>query len=125
VTSLFDTSVLIDVLRGRASAVDLLRQALHEGPIFASEITRIEILVGMQPKEERETRLLFTTLTWQPLTADIAEQAGALGRTWRPSHRNIDIADLIIAATAMSGGHEIYTRNVKHFPMFSKLVAPY
>ncbi len=49
----------------------------------------------------------------------------ALGREWLPSHHTIDSADLAIAATAVCTNARLLTRNVKHFPMFTDLQAPY
>jgi predicted nucleic acid-binding protein len=42
-----------------------------------------------------------------------------------PGNRGIDTADLAIAATAMALDVRLLTRNVKHFPMFAGLAAPY
>ncbi len=47
------------------------------------------------------TRALLSTLVWHPVDAEMAEQAGALGREWLPSHHTIDSAALAIAATAV------------------------
>ncbi|MGH2379512.1 MAG: hypothetical protein ACRDGT_13730 [Candidatus Limnocylindria bacterium] len=79
----------------------------------------------MRAAEEEATRSLLSTLTWHPVDADVAEQAGALGRRWLPSHSTIDGADLAIAATAIRGGLRLLTRNVRHFPMFAELRSPY
>jgi predicted nucleic acid-binding protein len=88
-------------------------------------MTRLEILAGMRPIEEDQTRLLLSTLTWHPVDADVAEEAGALGRTWLPSHHAIDGADLAIAATAIRLGARLLTLNTRHFPMFAALQPPY
>jgi predicted nucleic acid-binding protein len=125
VTVLVDTSILIDYLRGHDAAAQLLEGKRAEGPLHASEITRLEILAGMRPKEEQLTRTLLSTLVWHPVDAEIAEDAGALGRQWLPSHHTIDGADLAIAATAIRLRSELLTRNVKHFPMFADLRRPY
>jgi predicted nucleic acid-binding protein len=125
VSALIDTSVLIDFLRGITAAGEALEQARKEGPLRASEITRLEVLSGMQLAEEHETRLLLSTLVWHPVDAEIAEEASALGRRWLPGHRAIDSADLAIAATAIRTDSRLMTLNVKHFPMFTGLKAPY
>lgn len=122
---LIDTSVLIDFLRGHGNASELLERERSADVLHASEITRLEILAGMRPAEEDETRALLSTLVWHPVDADIAEEAGSLGRRWLPSHHTIDSADLAIAATAICTGTELLTRNVRHFPMFAALQAPY
>lgn len=124
-TALVDTSVLIDYLRGHAPAAELLEAERAAAPLHASEMTRLEVLAGMRSSERRRTNLLLSTLVWHSVDSEIAEQAGALGRKWLPSHRAIDGADLAIAATAIRLGARLLTRNVKHFPMFSGLLPPY
>lgn len=125
VTALVDTSILIDHLRGNPSAAHLLETERRAGSLHASEITRLEILAGMRPEEEQGTRSLLSTLAWHEVDAAVAEEAGALGRRWLPSHRGLDSADLAIAATAILVGARLLTRNVRHFPMFPRLRAPY
>ena len=124
-TALVDTSVLIDYLRGHQGAADLLEQERAAAPLHASEITRLEILAGMRTAEEDGTRSLVSTLIWHPVDAEVAEEAGSLGRRWLPSHHSIDSADLAIAATAIRLGVRLLTRNVRRFPMFTDLHAPY
>ena len=124
-TALLDTSVLIDYLRGNQQAAALLERERAAGPLQASEITRLEVLAGMRSNEEDATRGLLSVLQWHSVDADVAEDAGALGRQWLPSHHTIDGADLAIAATAIRTGSRLLTRNVRHFPMFPDLQAPY
>ena len=122
---LVDTSVIVDYLRGHPGAERVLEVARVDAPLHASEITRLEILAGMRLDEEDATRSLLSTLIWHPVDADVAEEAGALGRQWLRSHHNIDGADLAIAATTIRTGSRLLTRNVRHFPMFIGLQAPY
>ncbi len=124
-TALIDTSILIDYLRGDERAASLLQAERQRAPLHASEITRLEVLAGMRPKEETGTRLLLSTLVWHPVDEAIAEAAGALGREWLASHGGIDSADLAIAATALALDATLMTRNVRHFPMFAGLASPY
>lgn len=124
-SALVDTSVLIDYLRGHRGAGQLLERERAAAPLHASEITRLEVLAGMRATEKEGTRALLSTLIWHPLDADVAEEAGALGRRWLPSHHTIDTADLAIAATAIRSGSRLLTRNVRHYPMFTDLQLPY
>ncbi|MHB8505594.1 MAG: PIN domain-containing protein [Acidimicrobiales bacterium] len=124
-TVLVDTSVLIDYLRGHEQAAAVLERERVAGPLQASEITRLEVLAGMRADEEDATRSLLSALAWHPVDADVAEDAGALGRRWLPSHPTIDGADLAIAATALRCGSRLLTRDVRHFPMFPDLRPPY
>jgi predicted nucleic acid-binding protein len=124
-TALVDTSVLIDYLRGHQPAAALLERERTASPLHASEMTRLEILAGTRSAESRRTGLLLSTLVWHPVDTQLAEEAGALGRTWLPGHHTTDGADLAIAATAIRVGARLLTRNVKHFPMFADLAPPY
>lgn len=85
----------------------------------------MEVLAGMRAPEEMATRALFGAFAWHPVNESVAEVAGELGRQWLPGNRGIDSADLAIAATVVALNARLLTRNVKHFPMFEGLSAPY
>ena len=120
---LWDTSIVIDVLRGYAPALAYAR-TLDRAPI-CSEITRVEVLRGVRSNERRPTERLLGSVDWAPLDEAIARRAGELGRTWRRSHPGVATADLVIAATAAGLGLELATLNIRHFPMFADLQPPY
>lgn len=124
-TVLVDTSILIDYLRGHQGAADLLHGEREVQPLHASEITRLEVLAGMRPAEERSTHSLLSTFRWHSVDEKVSEKAGELGRAWLPSHRGVDGADLAIAATAVLLSARLLTLNVRHFPMFADLTRPY
>lgn len=120
---LLDTSVVIDLLRAFPAALRYSR-ALDEAPV-CSEITRVEVLRGVRSAERTDTERLFRTMRWMALDEAIARRAGEMGRAWRRSHPGIGTPDLVIAATAEETGLELATLNVRHFPMFKGLRAPY
>jgi predicted nucleic acid-binding protein len=120
---LFDTSVVIDILRGAAPAIAYAR-TLPEPPT-CSEITRVEVIRGLRSGERRATERLFAALRWVAVDEMIARRAGELGRRFCRSHPGLATADLIIAATVEELGLELATLNVRHFPMISGLTAPY
>jgi predicted nucleic acid-binding protein len=115
--------VLVDHLRALAPASAYIA-ALEEQPV-CSEVSRIEILQGLRSAERSATEALFSLIEWLPVDEQIARRAGELGRHWRASHPGVGIADLAIAATAEQINAQLATRNVKHFPMFTGLQAPY
>lgn len=119
----FDTSVLIDVLRGDATALGYVR-TLKDVPI-CSEVTRVEVGRGLRSGERSGAEQLFRTLRWIPVDEPIARRAGELGRRWDRHRPGIGLADLVIAATAEHVEAELATANVTHFPMFRDLRAPY
>lgn len=125
-TVVADTSVLIDHLRGRTEARDLLEGLLDQGErLCGSVLTRTEIVAGARSAEAHRIEALLSVLTWVPVDPAIADRAGALARAWLGSHPGVDTVDYVIAATADALGARLLTRNVKHFPMFAGLKSPY
>ena len=119
----FDTSILIDVLRADQAALDYVRE-VPEVPA-CSEVTRIEVGRGLRSAERTTAERLFQTIRWVPLDEPVARRAGELGRRWDRHRPGISLADLVIAATAEQVDAELATTNVRHFPMFERLRAPY
>jgi predicted nucleic acid-binding protein len=122
-TVVLDSTILIDHLRGSRAATDFIA-GLDASPT-CSEVTRIEVVQGLRAAEKQAAAQVFDLLEWVPLDDTIARRAGELGRRWRRSHPGIDIADLAIAATAELLEAQLATLNLKHFPMFESLRAPY
>jgi hypothetical protein len=121
--TVLDTTILIDHLRGVPEARDFLR-AQPTVPT-CSEVTRAEILQGLRSAERRAAEALFEVLRWADVDEKVARRAGELGRRYRRSHPGLALADLLIAATALELGQPLATLNVRHFPMFARLRAPY
>ena len=106
---LLDTDVFIDHLRG---AVPI---KAGEEQISYSVITRCELFAGTKGDEEAITQLLGA---FRELTVDrrIAETAGRLRR-----EHGVAMADAVIAATALTHGLTLHSRNRKHFEPIPKL----
>ena len=122
-SDLFDTSIVIDLLRGVPAAIEYAR-SLDEQPV-CSEVSRVEVLRGVRSGERQTAERVLNAFGWQPVDEAIARRAGEIGREWRRSHPGISTPDLIIAATAEELAHELKTLNTKHFPMFRGLRPPY
>lgn len=123
---LIDTSVAIDHLRGRREATDLLLSLVAADEIIAaSELVRFELLAGARGSETDALEEFFTVVQWIAVDEIIVRTAAALARKQRRAHTGIDTVDYIIAATAGLFGAGLLTTNVKHFPMFAGLAAPY
>lgn len=123
---LADTSVLVDYLRGVEEARRLLRGAFERGEVVsASCLTRIELSIGMRREERRRTDALVAALRWLAVDMAVADDADALARRYAPSHSGIDAVDFCIAASARVHDLELWTLNVRHFPMFPTLKAPW
>lgn len=115
--------MLVDHLRADESATAYIA-SLEDRP-SCSEISRIELIQGLRSDERRAAEALFALIDWIPVSEDVARRAGELGRSWRRTHPGIGVADLAVAATAEQIDGAVATRNIKHFPMFPGLRAPY
>jgi predicted nucleic acid-binding protein len=122
VIALVDACVAIDYLRGS----DAARAALHGvDDLAASEITRYEILAGARDEEEERIEHLLALPHWLPVDEGVSRRAAALSRAFNASHSGIDVADYIVAATALEFGTRLLTRNVRHYPMLEGLRPAY
>jgi len=115
---LIDSDVLIEVIRGRDQQI-LSRWnelSLSQKAIFYSPVTAAELWAGVRPTELDTLRRVFAALICIPISDETGRQAGDYLRFYRKSH-TVEMADALIAATAVLHGKELWTRNRKHFPM--------
>lgn len=125
-TTVVDTSVLIDHLRGDEHARTAVQRARKiDQRVSASVLTKVEILAGMRPSERELTRRLLDSIEWLEVDDDLAERAGDLAARYLRSHPGIEAVDYVIAATVQRLGASLLTRNLKHFPMLDGLTDPY
>ena len=115
---LLDTTVVIDLLRGRAEAVRRLRGLRDAGDSPCVCAVNVEETVrGLRPAESDPASRLFRGLHVVPLGEREGRQAGE----WRREHeaRGLKLAqaDCLVAAAARSVGGRLATGNVKNFPM--------
>ncbi len=115
---LLDTTVLIDLLRGRPEAARRLRavHAAGDQP-HACAVNVEEIVRGLREQEEDAARTLFAGLRIVPLGADEGWRAGLWRRSFATQGRTLAQADCLIAAAALSIGGRLATGNPKDFPM--------
>lgn len=122
-TVVFDTSLLIDILRSDSAALAYVR-TVQQVPV-CSEVTRAEVMRGLRRAERTGAEQLFRAIRWVPVDEPVARRAGELGRRWDRHRPGIGLADLVVAATAEAVDAELATTNVRHFPMFEGLQPPY
>lgn len=117
-TVLVDSDVLIEVSRGRNSAILTEWQKLSGSNdlILYSPVTMAELWVGARPREHQLLTNLFAALICAPVNAEIGRQAGDYLRQYHKSH-SLELGDALIAATALLHRAQLWTRNLKHYPM--------
>jgi predicted nucleic acid-binding protein len=123
VALLFDTNILIDFLRGRQEARDLLDSQRGQPHLSVGSV--LELYAGFRSRrEEQNGERLLSEAKVLPVTQEIAKRAGVFSRHYQAGH-GLDDIDALIAATAEHHGLRLATLNVKHFPMFQRLKPAY
>ena len=111
---LVDSDVLIWHLRGYPQATRRLDQI---DPLTISAVTYLELVQGMRNKTELaalKKMLQRRNAVMLPITEAITKQAISLMETLTLSH-GMQMADALIAATAVVHQLPLFTGNVKHF----------
>lgn len=112
---IFDTDVLIDILRNKNETILQVEEWTYKADVLAcSVITIAEIFTGMRRDEEKKTRELLDSLTKLPLSEEAAEIAGRLKGSTKSHQLHLD--DCLIAATVLEKGATLFTKNKKHYP---------
>jgi len=110
---LLDTNVFVDHLRGHAPAVAFFQRLRDARDVAFSSLTEVELLAGKANADRRaRTTLLRFLQGWTKVDVSnpIAILAGDIAR-----ESSLDVADAIIAATAIQHKAEIVTKNTSDF----------
>jgi len=114
-----DTCVWIEFFREPESGLTLhLKGLLRERKVIMVGMVMAEILQGVKaPKEAKLVKQSLAKLPYLEITRDIWVTAGEISASLRRTGITIPLSDLIIAAIALSGGHEVFTID----PHFNKV----
>jgi predicted nucleic acid-binding protein len=113
---LFDTPALIELLARRPRAISRLRQMADQGAKLAiSILTVAEVYSGVLPGEEEKTERLLDLFDVLPVSDRVARKSGELVAARRRVGRSCALDDMLIAATAIEHGYQLYTSNRKDF----------
>ena len=135
-STLLDTCAISELYRAEPEpAVELAIDALGEDA-YISVVTISEMSVGayslrvIRKQRERLDQLTQTERRFAERTldvgADIARLCGQIRARTRRAGIQIDLADGLIAATAIHHGMAVMTRNVRHFsPTGVQVVNPW
>ena len=111
-----DTCVWIEFFREPESELTLhFKSLLRERKVIMVGMVMAEILQGVKtPKETNLVEQNLEKLPYLEITRDIWVVAGKMSASLRNTGNTIPLSDLIIAAMALSGNHEIFTID-QHF----------
>jgi predicted nucleic acid-binding protein len=114
---LFDSTVLIDYLRGQAGVQKYI-QILLDQPrtVTYSAMTEAELWTGVRHRQdEQRHRDALSRMKRLGVTSRIARIAGRF--YGRHKAQGLSLPDAIIAATALVHRKTLLTRNTKHFEL--------
>jgi predicted nucleic acid-binding protein len=115
---LLDTTVIIDLLRGRPDArrrLEVLRDA--DDTPYVCAINVEETVRGLEPREHSAAQALFDGLRIRPLGVIEGWRAGEWRREFARRGRTLAQADCLVAAAALALGGRLATGNPRDFPM--------
>lgn len=126
---LIDTSVIINYLRDKGSATEIINKL--EGELSSSYICLAELYEGIyrvREKEKAEKAVLdfFTGLNEvYGVDEEIAKNFGQIRATLKTKGQVIEDLDILLAATCLAKGLTLITSNPKHFSrVFSLEILP-
>ena len=121
-TIMVDTSIPIDYYRKIEKENSIWIRLIRNGYKFViSSITKCEIYSGATPNQQSfwdDVLKIVDVIPFDEASADIAVQINA---SLKRKRKQIDMADLFIAATALSQGLSFATLNKKHFERIEQL----
>lgn len=108
-----DTNAIIYFLKDDPRAVIIIREVLEQNaPVYISAIMETELFgfSKLTDQEAEQIEAMVDSLAVIPVDSRIARTAGLIRR-----NHFVNIADSIIAATALFTGTTLLTRNIRDF----------
>jgi tRNA(fMet)-specific endonuclease VapC len=113
---LIDTSILIEYYRKTDKSNSKWIALVRDGHSFAvSSVTRFEIYSGATVSQIEFWETIFKQVIVLPFDKETADMAVRINAQLKRSRKQIDIADLFIAASALQHELPLASLNTKHF----------
>lgn len=120
---LLDTSILIDYFRKTDKNNSIWISLIHQDFQFAiSVVTKFEIYAGAGTKQIEFWDNVFEKISVIPFDELCTNTAVKINENLKKKRKQIGIADLFIAATALTHNIPMATINKKHFERVHELI---
>jgi len=117
---ILDTAFVVDVLRGEPSVADAVDTIDDRGVASVSTVTIMELWEGIHrstasERERERIERFLSDVREVPFDRESAMRAGELNALLAADGVAIEVADVMIAATALCHDVPVVTGNVDHF----------
>ena len=122
---LLDASALIDWLKGKPEALDLLAALVAgEHVLGVNAITIAETYSGFSQEEREHEEAFLSSFLYWPIDREMAELAGAYRYKYTRLGQPKSVQDMLMAAHAVRRDATLITANVRDFPMPELKILP-
>lgn len=119
---LLDSSILIDFFRKRIKSKSVLFRLIPNHEFYISVITAFEIEIGLKSEsQQRDYSILREQIELLPIDHFCIQKTVEIYKDLREKNALVELADLLIAATAISNSLPLATLNQKHFKRISNI----
>lgn len=119
---LADTSLLIDFFRKSDKSKSKLISLIREGYTFCICVTEFEIYSGATNQQLEYWQKFLEKIDVINLDQSAVKEAVIINNQLKVKRKQIDLADLFIAAIAVSNNLPVATLNKKHFERIESLL---
>lgn len=120
---MLDTSILIDYYRKTDKTNSVWYKLVNDGyEFYISAITKYEILAGSSQIQSQFWTNIFEAMTTISFDENTVDKAVEINAILKKKNKQIALADLFIAATAISHHLPFATLNRKHFDRIDAII---
>lgn len=122
-----DTSIIVDVDRGKQEVIDLCKRLTSTNSAFISTVSVSEILTGSYLRKDYKTAVkkaekVLSQFRWVPLNGEAAKLVAELNAYLISKGQPIEYQDVAIAASFLLACCDVLlTENKDHFERFPNL----
>jgi tRNA(fMet)-specific endonuclease VapC len=126
-TVLVDTSIIVDVDRGRADVIELCKELTSTNSALISTVSVSEILTGSYLRKDyvsavAKAERVLNQFRWVPLNGEVAKVVAQLNAYLLSKGQPIEYQDVVIAASCLVKCCDVLlTENKGHFERFFNL----
>jgi len=121
-TVLLDSSIIIEYFRKENKSKSILYKLSEQHHFCISTISVFEIKIGLRTARHwNDYQVLTKNIEILPIDELCINEAVSIFNSLKTQNDSLELADLLIAATAISNSLPLATLNLKHFEKISNI----